>query len=206
MVVKAQSLFTVFLLTVSAWAGEPVAGVTFVAFDTETTGFSPKNSRIVEIGAVKFCAGGDVLSATNWLMNPQQLIPAGASRVHGITNEMVCGAPLFDEVWPAFFAFCGDSILLAHNARFDVGFLRAELGRAGLDVPALSVVDTLPLFRRWFPDAPSHSLEKLSVFLNIPDGEYHRAAADSFAIVQIFNAGLKRCEGVTIDADDYLKR
>ena len=178
----------------------------FTAFDTETTGFCYEEDRVVEIGAVKFCGDGTVLASTNWLVNPQCAIPSCATEVHGITDEMAANAPVFFEVWKQFEVFCGDSVLLAHNAAFDVGFLNAELERVGMEVPVLEVVDTLPLFRRWFPDAPGHSLEKLAGLLGVDAEHFHRAGVDSMAIVQVFCEGVKRLGGVKLYADDYIQR
>ncbi len=197
------------LLTGSVFAANPlVKDAVFVAFDTETTGFSRKNDRLVEIGAVKFRGDGEVLATTNWLVNPQCEIPYYATQVHGITTEMAQDAPLFLEIWPEFEAFCGHALLLAHNAPFDVGFLRAELKRAGVDAPAMPVGDTLPLFRDWFPRALSHSLEPLSNYLGVSGDTYHRAEADAFYIVTIFNIGMKHRSTLTMrrleqDADGF---
>lgn len=195
-----EKIFTLLvLLTGSVFADGPlVKDTTFVSFDTETTGLSRKKDRLVEIGAVKFRGDGDVLATTNWLVNPQREIPYYATKVHGITTEMVAEAPLFAEIWPEFEAFCEDTILLAHNAPFDIGFLRAELERAGIDAPAFPVVDTLPLFRKWFPHALSHSLEKLAVYLEVSGETYHRAEADSFHVINIFNVGMKRRSLLTL--------
>ena len=189
---KAQILTAAILAAGTLFAVEPlVKDTVFTAFDTETTGFSPKNDRIVEIGAVRFRGDGEILAVTNWLINPGIPMPFYATEANGITTEMVSGAPVFSAVWPAFAAFCQDSMLLAHNANFDAGFLRAELARAGMEPPALAVGDTLPLFRCWFPQAKSHALEPLSVYLGVQGRNYHRAEADSFHIVSIFNAGMK---------------
>jgi len=176
-------------------AGSPrnvlVSETVFVAFDTETTGFSRDKDRLVEIGVVKFLGDGTVLATTNWLVNPQRAIPYYASEVHGITTEMAAKAPLFAKVWPEFEAFCGDAVLLAHNANFDIGFVRVELERAKIKVPALPVGDTLPLFRKWFPHAVSHSLGPLTEELGVSGETYHRAEADAFHIVNVFNVGMK---------------
>ncbi len=170
----------------------------FTSFDTETTGFSREKDRLVEIGAVRFRGDGTVLCTTNWLVNPQREIPYNATRVHGITTEMAAEAPSFAEVWPAFEAFCRDTVLLAHNANFDVGFLQAELERAGIDVPALPVADTLPLFRTWFPHEASHSLGKLTESLGVSGSTYHRAEADSFHVINVFRIGMKTREDMTM--------
>ncbi len=196
MFVKAQILTVAILMSGTLFAGvpdssTPVTNTIFTAFDTETTGFSPKNDRLVEIGAVKFRGNGEVQAVTNWLINPGMPVPFYATEVNGITTEMVTNAPVFAAVWPEFAAFCKDSILLAHNATFDIGFLRAELDRAGINPPALLAIDTLPLFRRWFPQAESHSLESLSLVLGVRGETYHRAEADSFHLINIFSAGMK---------------
>ena len=196
---KIQITFLLLLLAGSVFAESPlVKDTVFVAFDTETTGFSQKNDRIVEIGAVKFRGDGEVLAVTNWLMNPQREIPFYATQVHGITTEMAAKAPVFAEIWPEFEAFCGDAILLAHNASFDIGFVRAELKRAKIKAPAMPVVDTLPLFRKWFPRALSHSLEPLSSYLGVSGDTYHRADADAFHMVTIFNIGMKHRPTLTM--------
>lgn len=199
MIGKEKIFILLVLLTGSVFADGPLVKETvFVSFDTETTGFSSKNDRLVEIGAVKFRGDGEVLAATNWVVNPQREIPYYATQVNRITTEMVADAPLFAEIWPEFEAFCDDTILLAHNAPFDIGFLRAELKRAGIEAPAFPVVDTLPLFRTWFPHALSHSLEKLSFYLEISEGTYHRAEADSFHVIDIFNVGMKHRSSLTL--------
>ena len=184
-------------------AGPLVKDTIFVSFDTETTGFSRDKDRMVEIGAVKFRGDGEVLATTNWLINPQRDIPFYATQVHGITTEMAAKAPVFAEVWPQFEAFCADTILLAHNATFDVRFVRAELERADIEAPAMPVADTLPLFRKWFPRALSHSLEPLSTYLGVAGDTYHRAEADAFHIVNIFNIGMKRRSAMTMRRFEY---
>ena len=193
MFVKAQILTVVILIagTLFAEPSAPVTNIIFTAFDTETTGFSPKNDRLIEVGAVRFRGNGEILAVTNWLINPGMPVPFYATEVNGITTEMVTNAPVFAEVWPAFASFCQDSILLAHNATFDIGFLRAELERAGIQPPALPVGDTLPLFRRWFPQAKSHALEPLSVYLGVQGETHHRGGADSLHLINIFSAGMK---------------
>lgn len=198
---KAQISTVIILLagTLFAESSAPVTNIIFTAFDTETTGFSPKNDRIVEIGAVKFRGNGEVLAVTSWLINPGMPIPFYATEVNGITDAMVADAPSFNAVWTEFAAFCKDSILLAHNATFDTGFLRAELERAGIAPPALPVGDTLPLFRRWFPQTKSHSLESLSLILGVQGEIYHRAEADSLRLINIFNAGMKSRPDMQLD-------
>lgn len=193
---KAQILIGVILMSGTLFAATPdpsarVTNTIFTAFDTETTGLSPKTDRLVEIGAVKFRGNGEILAETNWLVNPECRIPSHATQVHGIRDEDVQNAPLFKDVFPEFAAFCGDSVLLAHNAPFDVNFLRAELKRAGMEAPAFPVLDTLPLFRAWFPHSLSHALGPLTVYLGVDKDTYHRAEADSYHIIDVMGVGMK---------------
>lgn len=162
----------------------------FVAFDVETTGLSPANGdRIIELGAVKF-QGTNLVAQCSWLINPGRPIPARSEAVHGITDAMVAAQPAFKDVAPEFASFIDGSILLAHNASFDIRFMRAEYQLAGCSMPANSIYDTLPLYRKWFPDAPSHSLGKLVDYLKLEKGGYHRAAADAHHLTNIFLMGV----------------
>lgn len=163
----------------------------FVAFDIETTGFDPVQDRVVEIGAVKF-KGTNVIAQKSWLINPGRSIPHWAERVHGITDAMVAGQPAFSRVHPEFLAFIAGTTLLAHNARFDLAFIRAEAERNQLAVPANEVIDSLRLFRTWFPEAGSHSLAALAQHLAIDDEGLHRAIADTVCLFRILQAGLAR--------------
>jgi DNA polymerase-3 subunit alpha (Gram-positive type) len=196
-------LFAVFVALVTAAAPQPAPAwqappndtpltkLTFVAFDTETTGFGAKQNRIVEIGAVKFKDGEEIAEKT-WLINPERPIPYWANRVHGIDDKMVADSPTFAEVYPEFLAFIGDSVLIAHNARFDVDFMHASIERAGLQHAENPVIDSLRLFRAWFPDADSHSLEPLSADLGLAGDVYHRATDDSRYIFLIMDHWLRK--------------
>lgn len=166
-----------------------VSNVTFVVFDTETTGFSPARDRIVEIGAVRF-RNGKVLDEKKWLVNPGRHIPPWASRVHGITDETVRDRPDFKDVYAEFLDFIGDSVLIAHNARFDIGFLSQEAKRAGYDLPKNHVIDSLGLFRRWFPESKNHTLKTLVSHTGVSIDQFHRALADSRYVFLIFDKGL----------------
>ncbi|NOU35677.1 MAG: 3'-5' exonuclease [Kiritimatiellaceae bacterium] len=195
MFVKAQILIAVILVSGTLFAGlpepaTPVAEIVFVALDTETTGFSPKNDRLIEIGAVRFRGNGEILAVTNWMINPGMPIRPQATEVNGITDAMVAGAPPFSAVCPEFVSFCDGSVLLAHNATFDVGFLRAGFARAGVSAPELPILDTLPLFRVWFPQAKSFALEPLAQYLGLQNEMWHRAGADSFHLIDIFKIGV----------------
>ena len=167
-----------------------VTNVTFVVFDTETTGFSPTMDRIVEVGAVKF-RNGEVIEEKSWLVNPERKIPYWATKVHGITDEEVKGKPTFKEIYPEFQEFIGGSVLMAHNAKFDISFVKAEAKRAGCELPPNKVIDSLALFRKWYPKSTSHSVEAVAKHADIKTETLHRAAADSLYVFLIFDKGIR---------------
>jgi len=168
-----------------------IAETTFVAFDLETTGLNPHADRIVEVAAVRF-RGAEVLGTRSWLVHPGIPVPEDAREVHGIGDEMLADAPSFPPVYGEFLEFVKGSVLLAHNAPFDVGFLRAEAVRRGASLPDNPVLDTLPLARSWFPGQPSYRLGRLVESLSLPQGTYHRALADSEHLMHLFLCGLGR--------------
>ena len=190
-------LVAVFCLAAARGAAQtPLTNVTFVAFDTETTGFSARSNRLVEIGAVKF-QNGEVLSVRSWLINPGVPIPKQVQQVHGITDQMVADAPPFAKIYPEFLAFIGDAVLLAHNARFDVSFMKAEAQRCGRPAPTNIVLDTLRLSRAWFPNLKSYSLGDLTKTLEIQPGTFHRGLADAQYLKGVLEVGIARHPDVT---------
>jgi DNA polymerase III epsilon subunit family exonuclease len=189
-------IFPILILLAPALFADSLAEITFVAFDTETTGFSPANERIIEIGAVKY-RGGRVIESAHWLINPG--VPIKNSFVHNITDEMVAGHPPFADSYKAFVRFVGDSVLLAHNASFDVRFMRAEIERNQLKPLPNPVLDSLALFRKWYPDAPSHKLGMLAKWLGIPVGSEHRAEDDARTLLLIFNRWIAQHPDLTLE-------
>ena len=109
------------------------SGETFVAFDTETTGLSAENCRIIEIGAVKFNSTG-VISRFSTLINPQQHIPVQITQITHIDDSMVKDKPVIKDILSEFLDFLSDSIVIGHNVQFDLRFLKAECERNGFDV------------------------------------------------------------------------
>jgi DNA polymerase III epsilon subunit family exonuclease len=160
----------------------------FIAFDVETTGLSAIACKLVELSAVRFRLSGGEMEIFSELINPECEIPYEVTRIHGITDEMVKDAPTNKEVIPKFLEFIGTKpcVLVAHNAPFDVGFLKVAVARLGIDVPALTVLDTLSLSRALVEGVADYKLKTLAQHYEIVDGDYHRALADSHHVRHIF--------------------
>ncbi|GAB96930.1 DNA polymerase III subunit epsilon [Kineosphaera limosa NBRC 100340] len=173
--------------------GTPLAQVTFVVVDLETTGGSSIECAITEIGAVKV-RGGEVLGQFQTLVNPGEPIPAVISVLTGITDSMVAGAPRIATVLPSFLEFVGNSVLVAHNAPFDVGFLRAAADRLGIDWPGYQVLDTVKLARQLVgrDEAPNHKLASLARLFGATQTPDHRALHDARATVDVLHALIGR--------------
>lgn len=163
----------------------------FIAFDLETTGTVPGVDRIVEIGAVLF-NNFEVESVFSTLINPQRSIPAGASAVNGITDDMVFDKPLIEDILPSFAEFCQDIPMVAHNAPFDSQFLLADIKRLELAAPRGVVLDTLPIARKVFPGLPNYKLGTLVQHLKIPSSNFHRAEEDATYCGRLFIEMTKR--------------
>ena len=156
----------------------------FVIFDIETTGFSPVKNRIIEIGAVKV-QGGEIRERFSTFVNPQVPIPYEIVRLTGIDDSQVAEAPGIEEVLPQFLAFCGDAVLVAHNAGFDMSFILENCSRLGL--PAnYTYVDTLGLARVLLPGQAKHTLDAVCKTLKISLENHHRAVDDAQATAEIF--------------------
>jgi len=162
-----------------------VSGIEFVAFDFETTGLSSYRDQIVEFGAVRFKAG-KILAEFKQFIDPGIPMPPECSRVTGITDSMLAGQPKLEEILPSFLAFISDAVLLAHNADFDTGFLRAAIQRLGGATPDNLIIDTLGLAKRAFPGQKSYSLSNLAEALRLPPNQAHRAYDDSVTCMHLF--------------------
>lgn len=162
-----------------------------ILFDLETTGLSPANERITEIGAVRM-RGMELLDSFDTFVNPEKTIPSDIVRLTGITDEMVATAPSEKDALAAFLAFCGDcNTLVAHNASFDMGFLRAALQRTGSDRKFASV-DTLTLSRELFTELKKHKLDTLAAHLGVQQKNHHRADDDARVLGEIFKKMLEK--------------
>jgi DNA polymerase III subunit epsilon len=166
-----------------------VSDLEYVALDLETTGLMAETDRIVEIGAVRFRADGQELGRFQRLVNPQRPMSPAAFAIHGLSDDVLAGAPPVRDILPEFLLFLGDSsttALLAHNASFDAGFLGCELARLGLPVPSHSMFDTLALARRRLPWLASHRLDNLAHALGLDPAGAHRALADCLRVKEIW--------------------
>ena len=166
---------------------QSVSSTVFTAFDFETTGLHAGLDRIVELGAVRF-RGDSIEAEIEQLVNPECEIPEDAVGVSGIDSEMIRNKQVIAEVLPDFMAMCEDSILIAHNASFDMGFLRAALQETGLPEVNNRVIDTQVLAQRAFPRQRSYSLQALIEMLEIPPNNAHRARDDAYMCMKLFHA------------------
>ncbi|MGI8695402.1 MAG: DEDD exonuclease domain-containing protein [Mycobacteriales bacterium] len=185
--------------------GEPLSGVTFVVVDLETTGGSPASCAITEIGAVKV-RGGQVLGEFATLLDPGCGIPPYISVLTGITEMMVAGAPRIDSVLPAFLEFATGCVLVAHNAPFDLGFLRAACEQTARAWPSFRSVDTAVLARRVLTrdEVPNCKLGTLAARLGAATTPCHRALDDARATVDVLHALLERVGGLGVHSYDEL--
>jgi len=185
--------------------GLPLSKVTFVVLDLETTGGSPHDCAITEVGAVKL-RGGECLGRFETLVNPGVPIPPLITVLTGITEAMVLPAPRINEVLPPLLEFIGDAVIVGHNIRFDLSFLDAAMianDRARL---ANRHVDTLAIARRLVRDEiPNLRLSTLARHFRVPTEPNHRAFADAQATAEVLHALLERAASFgVLGLDDLL--
>ncbi len=174
--------------------GRPLRDVTFCVVDLETTGGNAASgARITEVGAVKVRAG-EILGEFQTLVDPGEPIPAFIAVLTGITDALVAGAPRIDAVLPSFLEFASGAVLVAHNAPFDVGFLRHECQRLGRPWPTFDVVDTATLARRVIrrDEAPNCKLGSLATLFRASTTPDHRALSDARATVDVLHGLIGR--------------
>jgi DNA polymerase-3 subunit epsilon len=161
--------------------------LTFTVFDTETTGLNPsQGDEIIQIGATRI-VNGKLLRSESFeqLVDPQRPLAPESAKIHGITSEMLRGQPTIDKVLPAFHAFAADTVLIAHNAAFDMRFLQLKEGETGLrfDQP---VIDTLLLSAVIHPNQESHRLEAIAERLGLTIIGRHTALGDAIVTAEVF--------------------
>ncbi|MBR6506603.1 MAG: PolC-type DNA polymerase III [Clostridia bacterium] len=157
----------------------------FIIFDIETTGLSPVDCAITEIGASLY-KGGEIIDTFGTYVDPEMPIPENITRLTGISEETVKGAPKVKEAVKAFLEFAGDRILVAHNANFDIGFIRkaCETHKIKFTNPYL---DTLPLSRYINSDLNKHTLDSIGNYYNLGEFNHHRATDDTAMLGAIFS-------------------
>lgn len=167
-----------------------------IVFDIETTGLDVRACAITEIGAVRV-RGGEILDAFDTFVDPECPIPPEITRLTSITDDMVRGAPKLREALERFFAFAGDAMLIAHNANFDCGFIRAGAEKTGLRFDN-SYLDTVALSRFVNPELKKHKLDILAEHYALGDFHHHRASDDArmLALVYLKMLAQMREEGI----------
>lgn len=161
----------------------------YVVFDLETTGLNHRQDRIIEIGAVKV-EHGRITERFSQLVDPQIPLQPEIVSLTGITNSDLAGKPTIDKVLPAFLSFAEDCLLVAHNATFDVSFIRRDARALGLPF-SFDSLDTLPLAQLLFPEQRSHRLDRMAKALDVRLDDHHRALEDAEATAHIFFSLLK---------------
>src|SRR4051794_22495850 len=173
--------------------GTPLSDVTFVVVDLETTGGAPADCGITEIGAVKV-RDGEVLGEFQTLVNPGEPIPAFIAVLTGITDSMVGPAPQVGPAVASFLEFARGCVLVAHNAPYDTGFLRAVCERTGMVWPRPPVIDTARLARHVVTrdEARNRKLSTLAQLFRSPTTPDHRALTDARATVDVLHGLIER--------------
>lgn len=186
--------------------GTPLSDVTFVVVDLETTGGSPSECGITEIGAVKV-RGGEVLGEFQTFVNPGEPIPAFISVLTGITDAMVRDAPRVETALASFLDFAAGTVLVAHNAGFDIGFLKAACARAEREWPRFAVVDTVHLARQLVSrdEAPNHRLASLARLFGATTTPDHRALHDARATVDVLHGLIARVGSLGVHSLEELR-
>ena len=187
----------------------------YIVFDIETTGLSQKKNKIIEIGAVKV-KDGEEIDRFSEFINPEEPIPYSIEQLTSITDEMVMHAPTVDVILPKFLEFCGDDIVVAHNAAFDTGFIKKNARDLGMKFDN-SIMDTMTLSHVLLPELGKFTLDRVCKALNVKNEHHHRAVDDANATAKIFvklyemlvERGVKTVEDVNelgSASDDTIKK
>ena len=178
---------------------------TYCVLDLETTGFSFRTEKITEVGIMKV-KNGEVIDEFSCFVNPEKPIPQRVVEVTNITDDMVKDAETIDKVMPKVLEFVGDSVLVAHNADFDIGFLKYNANQLGLSLDN-TYLDTLRLAKDLFPDFKKYKLGKIAEYLGIKVEVAHRALDDVDTTVKVLNVMLKMLKEKGVETlDDITKK
>jgi DNA polymerase-3 subunit epsilon len=186
--------------------GRPLHQVTFCVIDLETTGGSPTDCSITEVGAVKLC-GGECLGTFQTLVSPGEAIPRSITILTGITDAMVLPAPPIEAVLPTLLEFIGDAVIVGHNVRFDVSFLNAALRRSERAVLDNPIIDTCALARRLVrEEVPDCRLGTLADRFRLGHTPTHRALDDALATGDLLHTLLERAAAYgVLGLDDLIE-
>jgi DNA polymerase III epsilon subunit family exonuclease len=172
----------------------------YVAFDTETTGLSPRQSNVVEIAGVRFTGSGTEIARFSMLANPGGPIDPVVTSIHGIDDAMVTHAPSSINACQQFADWLReDDILIAHNAAFDVAFIASELTQGDLSCPRNVVIDSLRCARFMNLDVTNHKLGTLVEYFGFPETGYHRALADSIYVMSLMREFMREFPNMTLE-------
>ena len=172
-----------------------------VAVDVETTGLNPGSDRIVELALVGLTGDGGLAWEWGSLINPERSIPPSATQIHGLRDQDLVNSPRFCDVSGAVNGLLADKVLLAHNLRFDAGFLNAEFRRCGLKVPTSRGIDTLHMSRHFDSGERSHKLADACRRYGVELSGGHRARQDAVAVARLFVAMCERNENQSAGFD-----
>ena len=173
---KSQNMYT------KKWSNK--ASETFVALDIETTGLSKYTDHIIEFTALRYVDGEEIVKLTSFVKPPVS-IPASATRINGITNDMVAAAPTIKEVMPGLLKFLGDDIVVAHNAKFDLGFIEAAASSIGV-TRMWDYIDTVTTAKRAIPALRDYKLGTVASAFHISTGTAHRSEDDARTAAKVF--------------------
>ena len=176
----------------------------YVVFDLETTGFSPESNRIIEIGAVKV-TDGEITDKFSTFVNPQVPIPFKIEQLISINDSMVMDAPLIEDILPEFMKFSEGCVMVAHNADFDMSFIKANCKRLGI-VCEKTVVDTVSLARVLLPNLNRFKLDTVAKALGVSLDNHHRAVDDAGCTAEIFVKFIRMLTERGIDALDGVNK
>jgi DNA polymerase-3 subunit epsilon len=176
----------------------PMLPQALIFLDLETTGMSAAHERITEIGLVEV-ANGEFVGSWSQLVNPQKRIPPFIQSITGISDKMVQDAPRFEQLARGLYERLAGKLLIAHNARFDYGFLQSEFGRLGLSYVS-RVLCTAKLSRKLFPEHRRHNLDSLIERHGLSCSARHRALGDAEVLWQFLQTVDAEIDAARIDA------
>ncbi|MFK8138873.1 MAG: exonuclease domain-containing protein [Bdellovibrionales bacterium] len=163
----------------------PISDFPIVVLDTETTGGYAVGDEICEVALVRY-EKGKVVGEYQSLINPHKLVPPNIIKIHGITNEELKDAPDAELVMPDVYEYLKDSIMVAHHAPFDLGFIAYTLDKLNMSLPVMPSLCTSLLSRKLFPKSPNHRLQTLIGYFGLEKGTAHRALDDSYACLGVY--------------------